>query len=103
MFVGESEAVWVDNGVNEPVELLHHLLVAQHGVDGPQRRCWANPLPGVNTFNERMNMSRNLNICAEPPSIHIAGFLPQPPLHIFKIFRSLPSQDCPITSVSIDK
>ena len=37
----------------------------------------------------------------EPPSIHIAGFLPQPPLHIFTILRSLPSQDCPITSVSI--
>ena len=62
MFVGESEAVWVDNGVNEPVELLHHPLVAQHGVDGPQRRGWANPLPGMNTFIERMNMSRTLNM-----------------------------------------
>ena len=49
MFVGESKAVRVDDGMDEPVELLHHPLVAQHSVDGPQRSGGADPLPGVDT------------------------------------------------------
>ena len=56
MFVGESKAVRVDNRMDEPVELLHHPLVAQHRVDGPQRRGWANPLPSVDTFKHIINI-----------------------------------------------
>ena len=52
VFVGESEAVRVDNGVDEPVQLLQHPLVCEHGVDGPQRSGRTDPLSCVNPFKE---------------------------------------------------
>ena len=56
VFVREGEPVRVDNGVDEPVQLLQHPRVSQHGVDGPQRRGRADPLPRMDTSKSRENI-----------------------------------------------
>ena len=49
MFVGEGEAVRIDNGMNEPVQTVQHLLITQHRVNGPESCGWRYPLSSMNT------------------------------------------------------
>ena len=61
VFVGEGEAVRVDDRMEEPVQVVNHPLVPQHHVQSPQRRGRADPFPGVDSCQIFPISSRNLN------------------------------------------
>ena len=50
MFVGEGEAVRVDDRMEEPVQVVDHPLVPQHHVESPEGRGRADPFPGVDSY-----------------------------------------------------
>ena len=49
MFMSEGEAVWVDNRMYEPVNVVNHPLVLQHCMEGPQSCGRADPFSRVNS------------------------------------------------------
>ena len=50
MFMSELDSIRVDHDVEEPVQVVHHVLVLQDGVHGPESRGSADPLPGMYTW-----------------------------------------------------